>query len=163
VNGGDGNDTITIGSAGNSLDDIKGGVTVNGGGESGGVDRLNIDDQGDTDSNTYKITATTIERAGAGTISYATVEVVVLNTADKKNKSDSISVESTSSASPVTVNAGAGDDTVIVGNGSLDGLLGNVSVSGGADTDVLTIDDSKDGDGNTYSVGTVQITRAGAG
>src|SRR5262245_26343511 len=93
VSGGSGNDTITIGSAGNSLDDIKGAVTVNGDGESGGVDRLNIDDQGDTDSNTYKITATTIERAGAGTITYATVEEVILNTANKIGRASCSEVE----------------------------------------------------------------------
>jgi len=184
VSGGSGNDTITVGSAGNSLDDIKGAVTVNGDAQSvAGADRLNIDDQGDTDDNTYKITATTIDRTGAGLITYATMEKVVLNATDTATKTDTITVESTASASPLTVNAndgndtvtvgasaspvtvngGVGNDTVSVGNGSLDGLLGTVSVSGGTGADVLKIDDSADGDGNTYSVGVLQITRTGAG
>src|SRR5262245_4983598 len=162
VSGGAGNDTVTVGSAGNSLDGVLGAVTVNGDANSGDADRLNIDDQSTNDNISYKVTATTIDRKDAGTITYATVEEVVLNTTNKSNKADSITVESSASASPVTVNGGDGNDTVTVGNGSLDGLLGKVSVAGGLGTDVLKIDDSADGDGNTYNVDTAEITRTGA-
>src|SRR5262249_35708838 len=57
VNAGSGSDTINVGSAANTLDAIRGGLTVNG---QGGTNTLNINDQGSTTPHTYTVTATTV-------------------------------------------------------------------------------------------------------
>lgn len=74
VNADGGDDTVNIGSSGvpgNSLDSILGTVGVSGG--AGSSDALVINDQGDTDSNSYTITNTTLNRGGAALISYDTL------------------------------------------------------------------------------------------
>src|SRR5204863_9647595 len=107
VDGGIGDDTVTIGQTG-SLDTVRGAGTVGGG---TGADLLNLDDKADADPNAYEITATTVARAGAGIVTYGTVESLVV---DAANGADTILVTSTPAATAVRANAGAGDDTMTV-------------------------------------------------
>jgi Ca2+-binding RTX toxin-like protein len=68
VNGDDGNDTFDIGNANNSLDDILGMVTFDGG---NGSNILRIDDQGASAAESYTLTAGKLNRSGAGTINFS--------------------------------------------------------------------------------------------
>jgi len=84
LNTGGGNDTVTIGSAANSLDPIIGSVIVNG---QGGFDTLNYNDQARTSSQFYYSWADHLERVvnvqpfppAVNQVFYGTVEHVVVN------------------------------------------------------------------------------------
>src|SRR5262249_56725266 len=78
VNSGSSGDTINVGNLGNSLDDVQGPVTINGQAPAAG-EALNINDQGDLDSHTYEITSTAVSRSGAASVTYATVEDLIVN------------------------------------------------------------------------------------
>src|SRR5205823_2347893 len=54
-------DVFTVGNNLNSLDDIRGPLTVNG---QDGNDSLVLNDQGDGNANSYTITSTSVSRAG---------------------------------------------------------------------------------------------------
>ena len=160
LNGGDGNDTFNVGSAGNSLDTILGAVTING--DAGGGDVVNINDQNDVDANLYTITGTTVSRSGAALITYGTVESLIVNAglAD-----DTINVQSTIAATPVTVNGGSGDDTFNIGNaGTLANILGTVLLNGNGHVagDVVNFNDQSDAGGNIYTLTNNTLTRSGA-
>nr|MCU0981157.1 hypothetical protein [Pirellulaceae bacterium] len=77
INADGGDDNVNVGSLGNSLDSILGTVGVSGG--AGATDALVINDQGDTDSNSYTITNTTVNRGGAAQVSYDTLETLTAN------------------------------------------------------------------------------------
>jgi hypothetical protein len=161
VNGGDQDDTINIGSVGNSLDTIQGAVTVNGDGSGG--DALNFNDQGDADPHTYTINATTLSRSGAAVVTYGSVEVVTVNGGSGGN---TVNVRSTAAGTSVIVNSGTGTDTINVGNlaDSLDDLQGALSVNGqipGAG-DALNINDQGDANSQTYVITSTSASRSGA-
>ena len=80
-------------------------MTVNG---NGGTDTLNIEDQGPVSPHTYHLTATTLTRTSAGTITYGTVEAVHI-TAGSGN--DPFFVDSPISVA-TTVNLGGGTNTL---------------------------------------------------
>ena len=104
LTGGDGNDTFTIGSPGNSLDGILGAVTVQGSLHEGlmttrtsctGVvlpflvgDTLIVNDQGDSDANNYTLTSTTLNRSGAATVTYTDIETLLVNAGSGVNSFD---------------------------------------------------------------------------
>src|SRR5262249_43683651 len=76
---GGGDDVVTVGSATNSLDTIRGQVTVDG---QVGVDRLTINDQGAVRGVGYTITSTAVSRFGdtpVASVSYAGVEDLTVN------------------------------------------------------------------------------------
>jgi Ca2+-binding RTX toxin-like protein len=76
VNAGSGDDTVTVGGAGNTLDVLQGALTVNG---QDGTDVLNLNDQGGTTGQTYTLGSGSLQRPGAATITYSGVEKVILN------------------------------------------------------------------------------------
>src|SRR5262249_15094196 len=75
INGHIVNDTIVVGSAGNTLDGILGTVGVSG---SLGFDTLIVNDHGSTTPHTYTRTANTLTRSGGGTptvaINFSSIE-----------------------------------------------------------------------------------------
>lgn len=162
ANSGTGSDTINVGNVANSLDDILGSVRVNGQSPAAG-EALNINDQGDADPHTYVVTSTTVDRNGAATITYATVESLMLNAGLAAN---TINVRSTLAATPVTVNGGPDDDTINVGNlsDSLDDIQGTISVNGNAPaaSDALNVDDQGDAEAHVYSITGTTVDRDGA-
>jgi Ca2+-binding RTX toxin-like protein len=158
LNMGGGNDVIDIATrTGTSLDLISAPVTLNG---EGGTDRVSLNDQMDTNANSYVLSSTDVTRNGLQILSYANVEGLTLNAGAFD---DAAAVQSTLAATPVTLKMGAGRDTVTVGSagGSLDPILGGVSVDGQADVDVLTINDGGDADFNFYTVTATNVTRLG--
>jgi hypothetical protein len=60
----------------------------------------------------------------------------------------------------VTVNAGDGDDTIVVGAGNLSTFLGNVSVIGGNGTDSLDISDINATGNDSYDVSSTLLTKS---
>ena len=174
VGGGGGNDAINIGSVGDSLDQILGAVDVTGG---GGTDRLTANDQGDAGPSTYTLGPSTFTRTGTATVTFNTLETLVLNAStgdDTVNVNDTAvpttvnagagadSVTIAKTTSPLTVNAAAGNDTVTAGVGDLGELGGAVSVAGGTEVNALFVNDSTSGAAQTYSIGLGQVTRSGA-
>ena len=128
---GDGDDTVNVGSpAPGTVDGIGGNLTIHGG---NGVDTLNIEDTGDSSSNTGTVTATTITGLDmGGTVTYdsfATLNVGsgsaadVLTIAgthggatnvDGNNGNDVFNIRAISG--PTTVDGGDGDETFNVGS-----------------------------------------------
>jgi hypothetical protein len=72
---------------------------------------------------------------------------------------------------PVTVNGGAGDDEIFIGDVAvicghgLDNILGSVTVNGEAHivADVLNLNDQGDGDNNVYDLTSTTVDRTGSG
>jgi hypothetical protein len=134
IDGGDGNDVIDIGIG--ALDTIQGPVNVVGG---GGTDTMTVDDSVGTNyTGGYTLDATRVGRA-ISPIGYAGVEDVRLYGDSASNTYAIIGVPSNTRAA---VYAGSADDIFNVGGGTLNGLQGPVTVSGGGGSNTLNIDDS---------------------
>jgi hypothetical protein len=128
---GDGDDTVNVGSpAPGTVDGISGNLTIHGG---NGVDTLNIEDTGDTSSNTGTVTATTVTGLDmGGTVTYdsfATLNVGLGSAADVltiagthggatnvdgNNGDDVFNIRAISG--PTTVDGWKGDETINVGS-----------------------------------------------
>src|SRR5207248_2397767 len=102
VSAGNGADTINVGSqaagtlanpnnnAGGTVDSISAALTLNGGNDG---DTLNVDDSGDGNSNTGRLTSTTItELDMLGSISYFTMETLTIGLG---TNADTFTIEST--------------------------------------------------------------------
>ena len=84
-----------------------------------GSDRVNIDDQSATSSETYSMTSTFLSTSGSfAGLDYSGVGASTINGG---SASDGFNVSSTASGASYTINAGAGSDTITLGNTS-DGL-----------------------------------------
>jgi Ca2+-binding RTX toxin-like protein len=163
LNMGDGNDTVNIQNAVQSLDDILATVTVNG---QGGSDQLYINDQGDDDYNTYTITANSVLRSGAAPVNYAGMEELFVNGSQPPiiffqpalPPGNHFFVKSTSAAT--TINVGSLSASVIVGNdaNSLDGIQGALTVHGGT----MVLNDQGDNNANAYTFASNTVARTGA-
>jgi hypothetical protein len=118
-------------------------------------------------------TATTGPNAGAVTLTGGTAagsNINVFSTITGSSASvlggtgaDVIAVQTTG-ATPLTVNANGGNDTVTVGNSSngLGSLAGPLTVDGGGQSgDTLILDDQKSSSGHTYGVSASGVTRDG--
>ena len=151
VNAGPGNDTINVGTG--NLDNLPGAVTVNG---QGGVDKVNVNDDKASFSDTYTITSTTLSRIIFGGLSYSGIEGLTLNAETGNN---TININSTAFGVPVTVNAGPGNDTINVGNGNLDNLPGAVTVNGQGGVDKVNVNDDKAPFSDTYTITSTTLSR----
>lgn len=159
VGGGDGDDTVEV-ATGNSLGTILGTLAVNGGAQDTAAgDQLIVQDDAATGPFTYVVDAAGVKRGAAVPIAYSNLEGVTLNASDG---ADTINIPATLAATPVTVNGGDGLDQFTVGNGTLDDVLGVVSLAGGNGNDGLTVKDEADQDAHTYTVNTTQVSRSGA-
>src|SRR5262249_54196406 len=76
VSGGAGDDTVNVGSPANQVGGVLGPVSVAG---DAGANTLNVNDQATTAANTYTLTATTFQRSGTAIVTYATIQTVTLN------------------------------------------------------------------------------------
>src|SRR5205823_2844952 len=67
----------------------------------------------------------------------------------------------TTASTPVFIDLGGGNDRLTFGTAaiSLDGVLSPVTVSGGAGTDTIIMNDQADGDANSYTVTATNVTR----
>jgi Ca2+-binding RTX toxin-like protein len=158
INAGIGNDTVNVGSTGNTLDGILGALSVNG---QNGTNLLSVNDQGTASGESYTITNTTVTATSAGApIHYTAIFTLTLNGAMGGN---SITVQST--GNNTIVNAGAGSDTVNVGNpaSTLADIQGPLTVNGQAGTNLLNINDQGTIAPTTYTVTNTTVTASSAG
>ena len=174
VNAGSGDDTINVGSfapvTGGTIDAIAALLTINGNDPDSGSDVLNVDDTGDTNPNTGRLTSATITGLDmAGSITYGTIETLNIGlgsggddftiesthlgttTLNTNAGNDTVNVQTISGMT--TVNAGADDDTINVGSnatstsntgGNLLGIQAQLVIDGGEGNDRLDIDASGD-------------------
>jgi Ca2+-binding RTX toxin-like protein len=167
VNSGSGGSAVTL----SNLDNFLSTVTVNGNGT--GTDRVTMDDSAEPAPRQYTVTATTLERdkpdvLGDPSLRFAVQAVgqVVLDTSSGNSQ---VNVQGTAAGTTTRVHAGAGTDTINVGNQNLldacQGLL-LLDVAPSANLDRITVNDSAKtgiqaysfaGDPSTYST----ITRGG--
>jgi Ca2+-binding RTX toxin-like protein len=156
LNLGGGSDTVRVGKA-NSLDNIAAKLTVDG---QAGTDQVILNDQGAAAGHLDLVTATEVQRSGAAAIDYFGTELLSLS---MPNFFNIIGVRGTSDAT--TVNGGTDTDAFLVGSaaGSLDDIKGNLTLLANGGNDTLKLDDSGDGDPNTYIVGATSVLRTGSG
>ena len=158
---GAGNDTITVGSAANSLATILGNVTILGGTDTT-QDVLNLDDQGNAVARVFSVTTNTVTWTGGPVVSFGTVEQFSLNAG---TGNDAVNVLGTTATTPVRISAGSGNDVVTVGSAanSLATILGGVTILGGLDTagDVVHIDDWATLAARTFTVAATSVTWSG--
>jgi len=151
IESGGGNDSFHI-AAGN-MSNLAANVTVLG---RAGIDTLTVDDQQSDTNGAYSVSlGDAISRVGSAMILYDTLEAVTLNTSAF---ADLIGVASAATGTPITINCGAGNDIVAVGNANTAGIDARVSVFGGGDDDLLVIDDSSSAVNETGIVTSAKVT-----
>jgi hypothetical protein len=117
-----------VGSTTNSLDAIRGELTINGDGRAGSI--LRIHDEGNSAAVTYTLTASTWQRTGSALIHYSGFPGLIL---DAGIGAERILVEGTAAGTQTTLNAGFGSpgttvySTVFVGD-PLDDIQGPLFV-----------------------------------
>jgi acrosin len=152
VNLGGSSDAVNVSPTAHFLDNIKGNVIVNG----TGSNTMTVFDQSDPYGDTYTLTATSVTRTFSAVITYGGLSSVVL---DGGSASDTYYVNSSNSSTPLTINAGAGNDTVYVGTGNLDNVAGAVAVNAGGGTNAVVLQDASAPFGDTYTVTSTTVTR----
>jgi hypothetical protein len=141
INAGAGTTTVHAGSSTlGDLSPIRGPLTVNG---QRGNTSLTLFDQSTTAAQTYTVTATSVTRTGGFGVTYAAIQNLTLNGGSGGN---TISVLATPAATAVNLNAGAGNDTVNLGNnGSLQDIQGRaITVTDPSGRLSITVDDRND-------------------
>jgi hypothetical protein len=165
ISAGTGTTAVTVSSVTHALDPIQGDVVVNN--LLGGTATLTVNDQGLQDQARYLVEGDSVTRTDVAaqttttTIRYAGVNVINLNGGSGPSIFDVGDTEgpgttAITTGGPIdqvnvfrttgdlTVGLGAGTDTVSLSPmvGTLDGILGNVTVNGGAGPDTLVANDS---------------------
>ncbi len=160
INDDAGSDVVNVGDPGLflGLNNLPGGVTVNG----GGSDYVNVEDQAAAFSQlTYDITSSTLSRFDFGGLTYSGLAGLTLNA---ETGDDTINIHSTSA--PVAINAAAGSDVVNVGDPNLifglANLPGAVTVNGGG-SDHVNVNDQAGGFSGTYDITSSTLSRSSFG
>ncbi|HVZ63437.1 MAG TPA: LEPR-XLL domain-containing protein, partial [Lacunisphaera sp.] len=158
-----------LGNVNGNVNAIAATLTINGGSNTA---VLNIDDTGDSATNTGTLTGTQLTGLGLGTsIDYSAITTLNINLG---SGADSFAINSThtaatnldagggndtiailTTAGPTSVNGAAGDDTIRISSvapttsgGTLNGIAGRVTTDGGAGTNQLYLDDTGDATNN---------------
>ncbi len=150
VHGGPNDDVITVDDGNHTLNGIQGRLLLHGG---GGNDQVNLHDYSNIVAQTYTLTSETVARTGIANISYYTAEQLLLRAGIQ---ADTIQVTSTRADTPVTVQSGAGDDTITVGDAtySLSWIAATLTIDGGDHVagDALTVNDGAASGRHTYGL-----------
>jgi len=199
LSGGTDDDLIHVGSASGGLNAVVGAVIVDGG---AGNNTLTVDDSGDGTDNDGTLTDSRISGLGlASGISYGAIETVELRLGSGSDTftvassitgtttvtaglgADAIEIQGSrgmlmvrgdggqdaltlrGNAGAVTLAGGADDDLIHVGSasGELSAVVGAVTVDGGSGEDTLTVDDSGDAADNVGSITDSTISGLGMG
>ena len=92
-----------------------------------------------------------------GSMAYSDIGTL---TFDLYGGNDTVTINSTASGTSTIVNAGDGNDTVTVGGGNLDGIVGALSVIGGSGTDdAMTVSDTNETTPTSYTITASSIGR----
>ena len=187
VNTGTGSNIINVGSLepvlGGIVDNIQGILTLIG----SGTDTLNVDDTGSTIGKMGTLTSTTLTglSMGASGIIYSGLSVLnislgsggdtflivstptAVTTVNGNDGADTFNVQSNTGA--LNLNGGLGNDTFNFGSlmpttgGTVNNLVGQVTVNGGGDSDTVNVDDTADTTSNTGTVTATSLTGLGMG
>jgi acrosin len=165
--------TATVGSDAQSLDPIRGSLTIY---HQGSLAALVLNDQGDANANSYAITDTSVARSGVALISYqwTGTEPPLYPTTLTLNAgafNDTVKVTSTADGVPVTLNMGAGNDTVTIGGTAAVGepppllaIASPVTVHGDVGTDAIVVNDLDPGTapvfGGAYTITSWDLKRS---
>jgi hypothetical protein len=176
VNGGNGDQRVTIGSLapslGGTVANIKGDVDVFNSSESGSSQLL-IDDSGDATARTATlgrlVGLTSIGNeeltglAPAPLVCFAGSGGVTSLTIDGGSGGNTFNLQYTAPGATTTLNAGSGNDTINVGNSAnrLDDIQGPVTVNGQGGTNHLNLIDSGQTAGQSYTLAGNTLTRPG--
>ena len=165
IDAGAGSDIIRVGSAatadsnvGGRIDTVVGHLTVRGGADG---DTLHIDDSGHDRATSGKLTSTTVTWPGrSGVITYEGIEDLRVALG---SGADSLTVASTPSGTTVTLDAGAGDDTVELrgGDHTLNAIGGSLVLLGGPGSNRLRAFDTFDDGPNSGKLSGTQLTGLG--
>jgi hypothetical protein len=169
LNTGSGNDQVYVGDPivgstilnSYTLDLIQAPVWVLG---QAGTNTLSVEDQGAPRSETYTLSATTVSRSGAGTITYSEIASLSLHCG---NRGNSISVSGTQAGTSVDLYTGSGANTISVGGATknLDGIHGPLKFHD-QNTDKLMLNDQGGTGGHGYTLTSVfpwtSLARTGA-
>lgn len=150
-------DTVNVGSTANSLDGLTRAVMVEA--DPTGASTLAVNDQGDGDVNDYTLTGSSVSRAGAATVTFSPLGTLQVNAG---TNNDTIHVLGTDAAIRTAVDAGLGNDTTLVGDGTLEALKGWLDVYGRDGTNTITFDDSGSTTRGVYDLTHVAFYRANA-
>ncbi len=156
VNAGFGDDTISLG-GGNILANLLGNVAIDG---QEGSDTLVFNDASSSGNINYTIDSSSFTMTGGSPIGFNGLEGLRLNANAFDN---TISVLASGFGRPVTLNAGGGSDTIVLGTGSLSALPATVTIDGQGGSDTVLLDDSANADGHFYVFEAANMTRAAFG
>jgi trimeric autotransporter adhesin len=144
INTGAGADRVEVGSPRGTVNDVAGLLILDGGGNGGGNggDRLIVDDTNDPDANAGRLDGARLTGLGMGSADQTVIDAargitfagfavheIRLGTGD-----DAFTVAAVDAGTATTLDAGAGDDTVTVGD-RLDRILAPLTLSGGDGSD----------------------------
>jgi hypothetical protein len=184
LNAGDQGDQFNLGDANNNLDFFLGTLNLIGG---AGNDTVTVNDGADLESSPPQIVydlrntlvsvpsgpalaGQSLDRTATfadgsilgGTINFANVESVALNASPYGNEID---VEGTRASTPVTVNAGSGNDTINAGGGAdrIGAIQGDLTVYGQGKNTTLNVNDSGTLTAENYTIHADSIRRSTIG
>ena len=154
--GGGGTDTMELTPDARDLDLLTGAVGFDGG---LGSDSIVVHDENDGGlgfaqpgnpyTDTYTVSKSVVARGSAfADLSYLNAESIDLRTNESRNL---ILVNSLAATTDLTIRAGSGNDDIVVGGnaGDLDSdILGDLTIIGGAGTDMIRFNDANDAAGN---------------
>ena len=135
VNCPSGNDQVRLAPTARDLVHIPCNVRVTGG---LGASSLTLNDQYYLGNDTYTVTATTIDYVTGGMITYENLDELTLNTGPGHA---TFVVNATASGTPLTVNAGDGDDALRLSVSNLLTIRGDVTFNGGVGADSALLND----------------------
>lgn len=155
---GNGDDTLYFGDGATTLDTFKSNLTFDGG--DGPLDTIVYNDTVGTDLASYAISPTSVTNTGTATLNFTHSEGLSLTANGAAND---LRINATATDLFVTLNGGAGNDTIRVGNGDFDAtILNGVSLVGGSGTDSLIFEDTADDPGNdSYTIATGLFANSG--
>lgn len=121
-----------------------------------GHDVLVLNDQSNNEASNYTLSSTHLTRTGSPSIDYSGVELVEVNSGPGAAK---FKVLNTSATTETIINAGGGSDTILVG--TLDQVLGPLTLIGDGEKDILKVTDL--GAAGDYTVTANSLLRSGSG
>lgn len=159
INGSATTDHFNLGGRGRSLDGILGDLHLHG---VGGADVLTFNDQNSPAGHNYTLLADRLTRSGAHVVDWDRMSELLLNSTDED---DTIYVLATPQFVPLTVNSGAGMDTISLGDSThpLAGMGDNIAIDGGDGNDALVVDDEAAATRGSYIVDASSVQWAGGG
>ncbi len=141
--------SVDLGSGSGSVQGLHGAVTITGTGST----TVLLEDQADTTSQTVTINGTAVTGLAPTVVTFSGTNGL---TVQGGSGGDTVTIPDT--AQPVTFTGAGGSDVFTVGgNGSVQGIVGTVTLSNTGSSNTLTVDDSADATGRGTSAHPVMI------